>query len=889
LFLFAGGVYALYKIVGLVGSLITWISGLAVSIAALGGSFTALGVAAGNAVGAGLILVLAAVVGKLSYIFANALIDMFAIRAPIDNFVDAVITSLDIIEAAIIGLVEMGKLGLKAVWQLATGDISGAKATYDALKKQNEETTFLIANEQRLYALRKQGRTQNTDESKAIQTQLSKLVDATAALEDKKTELERELIAHQKTMLTAQDVEVVAALAKRLEGVKTELAQSVIATQKLRQALKDLGLSDADIKVVTDTIDANAVKGRINTKLREIDTGIQEAKKKLGLDKITILENGLVVGLVVPEKESQVLSGMKGMLDEFNKIITEGVKGPERSWNKLIETFTDKAWTGAVGAGIRGAVDQIKSLAGLVGYIESLDTTWRVFGDRVVQTRLTAAFKRDKAGIEELGKSVEGTTGYLKLYADAVNTIRSVEEGAAARSIAIQEALLRIGVSAEDAAKGFAGLKDSLREFESDQGAIAAAGVALQQLRVQNLVKGYEEEKSRIIENNRLALETTLKAKTNEKDRDAARVSSALALNAQLTDLNKKTLESYKKELDGALKAWESYEDKVKQGEKALRDMQRSAAEQLAALRQSMMTPYMASIDASIQASEKADRYAKDMQARQFLDAKETASQIAAYYQSVAQNPNTSWANKIGAISSFTQWTDRAAEAQNEQNLVNEKAAEINRKQAESLVKVVEAMETAVKELGAKTKAEIELLLDPESIKKMMADAAAAADAATAAMPKVLLKVDLDQGAWATMVEKIKNGLSSIKGVISIDYTATRITRPLMASGGPIFGPGTGTSDEVPFWGSNGEFVMRARAVKAYGMDFMYAINDMMLPRTAMPAYASGGPITSPSGGSSYRDVVDVNFNIGGQRISLMGERTQVRRLVSTLKNLEGV
>jgi len=32
-----------------------------------------------------------------------------------------------------------------------------------------------------------------------------------------------------------------------------------------------------------------------------------------------------------------------------------------------------------------------------------------------------------------------------------------------------------------------------------------------------------------------------------------------------------------------------------------------------------------------------------------------------------------------------------------------------------------------------------------------------------------------------------------------------------------------------------------------------------------------------------------VNFNVGGQRISLMGERTQVRRLVSTLKNLEGV
>jgi hypothetical protein len=58
------------------------------------------------------------------------------------------------------------------------------------------------------------------------------------------------------------------------------------------------------------------------------------------------------------------------------------------------------------------------------------------------------------------------------------------------------------------------------------------------------------------------------------------------------------------------------------------------------------------------------------------------------------------------------------------------------------------------------------------------------------------------------------------------------------ASGGLIRGPGTGTSDQVPLWGSNGEFMQRAAAVSFYGLDFMQAINSMRLPK-----FATGGAI----------------------------------------------
>lgn len=46
------------------------------------------------------------------------------------------------------------------------------------------------------------------------------------------------------------------------------------------------------------------------------------------------------------------------------------------------------------------------------------------------------------------------------------------------------------------------------------------------------------------------------------------------------------------------------------------------------------------------------------------------------------------------------------------------------------------------------------------------------------------------------------------------------------ATGGYITGPGTGTSDSIPAWLSNGEYVMRAAAVRKYGLDFMHRINQ---------------------------------------------------------------
>lgn len=61
-------------------------------------------------------------------------------------------------------------------------------------------------------------------------------------------------------------------------------------------------------------------------------------------------------------------------------------------------------------------------------------------------------------------------------------------------------------------------------------------------------------------------------------------------------------------------------------------------------------------------------------------------------------------------------------------------------------------------------------------------------------------------------------------------------------SGGSVVGPGSGTSDSILARLSNGEFVVRAAAVKAVGTNFLSAINSMG-GRSRVAAFADGGMV----------------------------------------------
>ena len=64
-----------------------------------------------------------------------------------------------------------------------------------------------------------------------------------------------------------------------------------------------------------------------------------------------------------------------------------------------------------------------------------------------------------------------------------------------------------------------------------------------------------------------------------------------------------------------------------------------------------------------------------------------------------------------------------------------------------------------------------------------------------------------------------------------------------VATGGYISGPGTGTSDSIPAWLSNGEYVIKAASVDKYGVEMLHAINA--------GKFADGGWVSGRSFGAS--------------------------------------
>lgn len=108
--------------------------------------------------------------------------------------------------------------------------------------------------------------------------------------------------------------------------------------------------------------------------------------------------------------------------------------------------------------------------------------------------------------------------------------------------------------------------------------------------------------------------------------------------------------------------------------------------------------------------------------------------------------------------------------------------------------------------------------------------------------PRKAVEVTVDTSAARSALESFiatSSGRVISIGTRVVNSSSNRIAR---ASGGPVYGPGTSTSDSIPAWLSNGEFVMNAKAVQRYGLDTMHAMNAMRL--------AAGGPVGMARGGS---------------------------------------
>lgn len=162
------------------------------------------------------------------------------------------------------------------------------------------------------------------------------------------------------------------------------------------------------------------------------------------------------------------------------------------------------------------------------------------------------------------------------------------------------------------------------------------------------------------------------------------------------------------------------------------------------------------------------------------------------------------------------------------------------------------------------------------------------------------MKLQADASAVDQEAQRAVNRVNGMRATISIDVIANYssgaqqvIRNPTTyggarATGGPIYGPGSGTSDDIMIRASNGEYMMKTAAHNYYGTAFMNAINSMKIPK-----FASGGPISGSSnggGGGGFGGIVELGpkslsrlsssilVQIGDEEISRASQRGDAKR-----------
>lgn len=134
--------------------------------------------------------------------------------------------------------------------------------------------------------------------------------------------------------------------------------------------------------------------------------------------------------------------------------------------------------------------------------------------------------------------------------------------------------------------------------------------------------------------------------------------------------------------------------------------------------------------------------------------------------------------------------------------------------------------------------------------------------------------------AFQTLWSRIKSGAAdayaqvrSIFGIEAAPVEGAADNSPALATGGIIRGRGTGTSDSIRAWLSNGEGVLNAAAVKWLGEDTVHALNNLMFP----PAFATGGIV---GGEKSMPSLGSLNLGVDGKRVATLYADDQAVRAV---------
>jgi TP901 family phage tail tape measure protein len=149
------------------------------------------------------------------------------------------------------------------------------------------------------------------------------------------------------------------------------------------------------------------------------------------------------------------------------------------------------------------------------------------------------------------------------------------------------------------------------------------------------------------------------------------------------------------------------------------------------------------------------------------------------------------------------------------------------------------------------------------------------------------IKLMPDSSQIESLIERLKQPTESVH-TITVKKEGVQA-----ATGGLIKGPGTTTSDSIPAWLSNREYVIPAKSVDYFGVDFFHSLRSLQMPRFG---FATGGLATA-AGPQTFmnqitnitneRDLNPIQVNVGDHKIPLYGRTESAKALRTALRDLK--
>ncbi len=263
----------------------------------------------------------------------------------------------------------------------------------------------------------------------------------------------------------------------------------------------------------------------------------------------------------------------------------------------------------------------------------------------------------------------------------------------------------------------------------------------------------------------------------------------------------------------------------------------------------------------------------------QQLDGGQEAPEYLDIYSKVAQGQRSMEAGDTEAAVDSAQQARELIEAANQAGSVGETWLQTLLNNASSIVEQAKQADVAANE-QAQEKAQTELQKAKTTIQQLKEE--------TAWLEQI--SVGFDQEAANASADQLRAQLQKrldnnplVMPVTTSDLGGSEDDdTPGFASGGYLRGPGTGTSDSMLARLSNGEYIIKAAAVRRFGKGFFDQLNGMRLPK-----FASGGivnnlrmpalkmPSTSTGGGSSGDTLY---LTLGGQQYGPVSASPDVSR-----------